>query len=72
MREYRHSAKWVSKRFGLPEFISDSYAETLERMRAKRFADPSFWEHNATLHTHAPFRQACLEYARRLKEKANG
>lgn len=56
----------------MAEFRSALYAETLERMRAKRFADPSFWEHNATLHTHAPFRQACLEYARRLKERANG
>lgn len=53
----------------MAEFRSALYAETLERMRAKRFADPSFWEHNATLHTHEPFREACLNYARKLRER---
>lgn len=56
----------------MAEFRSAVYAETLERMRAKRLADPSFWEHNATLHTHKPFREACLNYARKLRDQANG
>lgn len=56
--------------FGMPamvEFHSACYTETLANMRAKRLADPEFWEHNATLHREPIFAQACLNYARKLR-----
>lgn len=40
--------------------------------RDAQLASPEYWEHNATLHTYAPFRQACLNYAKKLREQANG
>jgi hypothetical protein len=55
----------------MAEFHSALYAETLKRMRAKRLADPSFWEHNSTLHSDPVFAQACLVYAEKLRKKAN-
>lgn len=33
---------------------------------------PWFWEWNATLHTDPTFKLACLKFARKLREKANG
>jgi hypothetical protein len=56
----------------MAEFRSAIYAETLERMRAKRLADPAFWEYNSTLHSDPIFAQACLVYAEKLRKKANG
>lgn len=49
------------------EFCSAVYHDTLANMRAKRLADPAFWEHNSTLHREPIFAQACLNYARKLR-----
>ena len=40
--------------------------------RDARLSSPEYWECNATLHTHKPFREAWLNYAKKLREQANG
>lgn len=42
-------------------------AKNAEMIRRKRLACPLFWEHNATLHREPVFAQACLNYARKLR-----
>jgi hypothetical protein len=59
----------------MPEFRNEwrdwrQIAEAKKRLankRAKRLADPAFWEANARIQRHPEFRQAALNYAKRLR-----
>jgi len=53
----------------MPEFQSRLYHETLAAMRAKRLRDPDFWEWNATIQRHPEFRQAAINFAKKLRER---
>lgn len=51
----------------MPEYLSNEYQAARVRVREWELTTPEFWEHNATLHREPVFAQACLNYARKLR-----